>query len=148
MRRFLLPLVGLLVGSCGFSANLGDLNPFGGSDPAPSAAAPVIQRDRIANVESIEIGRSYKGYLVQATGYTVVEGYFEPQLRPLNGGKPAADGLIELEFIARPPVVTNLGVSDLAARRVIAAQFLGDLLVQDAKGVRVIAEGNSVQAMF
>jgi hypothetical protein len=150
MRRFLLRCALLVpVGACSYSVEVGSLNPFGsGEDPALPVTVPEIERDPVASVEAMEIGRGHRGWLVQATGYTDVVGYYSPLLRLRDGGRPAADGMIELEFVARPPEATSLDSAELVARRIIAAQFIPDDIAKGARGVRVLAGGNHVEKAF
>ncbi len=154
----------LVLAGCSAGFDVGNLNPFTSAEEeaaaeAEAAAAAAANRpgepptERIAAVEAVTAGRGYRGVLVQADGLAPRPGYFRAQLRLLNEGRPAADGRVELEFVARAPE-TAANPPDPAAqapapsdvaRRVTAAQFVGDDLLAAATGIRVLATGNAAE---
>lgn len=95
----------------------------------------------MTEVESAEIGQAYRGVIVHATGYAPLEGYHLPELR-FRSAAPDAAGMIELEFVARAPEMASVG-GGTASRRLVAAQFVPQALLDQARGIRVIAAENS-----
>ncbi|GIX12119.1 MAG: hypothetical protein KatS3mg118_0078 [Paracoccaceae bacterium] len=148
MRRLAGFLVVLTaISGCSVSTEIRGLNPFSAAPAEAPAAQPEVPVDPVARIESLEIGQAYRGVIATATGLADLAGFHHPELRLLNEGRPAADGMIELEMVARPPEQASLSV-DAAARRLIAAAFLPEELVRAARGVRVIGATNAVARPF
>lgn len=140
---FVLPLA-----ACSATVEVGSLNPFRGRDAPAGPAAPVDRHEPVAAVLAVEAGQAHRGLIVTATGAAQLQGYFRPELRLRNGGRPGPDGFIELDFVAIPPETTTLQPGDAATRRLVAAQFLPSDLVAAARGVRVIAAGGALERRF
>lgn len=148
MRRFFGAGLGVLaLGGCSMGTSIADLNPLASDDP-PEVEAPVILTERVAQVESLEIGRGHRGHVVSATGLVPLQGYFAPELRLVDEGRPDAEGMIAFEFLARPPEAARLGAAEEATRRLLAAAFLPDELAAGATGVRILANSNSLARPF
>ncbi|RMF38626.1 MAG: hypothetical protein D6754_07110 [Alphaproteobacteria bacterium] len=106
--------------------------------------------ERIDRVETVEIGKAYRGIIVQTRGLSRREGYFAARLRLLNDGKPGEDGMIELEFLARPPSAATPppGPDAVATFPLTAAQYLRAEQLDGAKGLRVVARDNALTQAF
>ncbi|HEU0222664.1 MAG TPA: hypothetical protein VFR34_10715, partial [Paracoccaceae bacterium] len=75
-------------------------------------------------------------------------GYHAPELRLMNGGQPSADGMIELEFVARPPEPDAPAPTNTGSMRMIAAQFIAADILGAARGVRVHAVGGATERLL
>lgn len=125
----------------------------GCSDDEPPAAQ--AQAEQIApkvpvqRIESLELGRLYKGYMLTAYALAPGAGYYEPELRQRYGGQPSADGFYEFDFMVRPPDIPG----DYGAEPASARQIRGDfeLSVDDlrgAAGVRVWSANGALEGRF
>ncbi|MEM9050262.1 MAG: hypothetical protein AAGC92_16280 [Pseudomonadota bacterium] len=147
MRVFHMLLVAILaISGCSAETDSEEVNPSVDAE-AESVDEQRPTFDRIAIVESLEIGQAYRGMLAQVSGLASMQGYFAPELRLIDDGRPDADGYIVLEFVARPPEATALN-ADLAPRRLVAALFVPAALAANAQGVRVLGAENSVARPF
>ncbi|MEM8741398.1 MAG: hypothetical protein AAGE13_07860 [Pseudomonadota bacterium] len=147
MRPSYLPLVAALtIAGCSVDPEEADVNPFETIEDE-SAERPAIQFDRVAIVESLEIGQAYRGMIAQVSALASMQGYFAPELRLIDDGQPDAEGYIVMEFVARPPDSTALEAA-LATRRLVAALFVPEELAAAAQGVRVLGVENSVARPF
>lgn len=135
------------ISGCSTSATFSSLNPFPGSASESPAPAEPVRKDPVPIVESLELGQAHRGVIATATGLADLAGFFSPELRLLNDGRPAADGMIELAFVARPPEAATMA-ADPAARRLVAALYIPAELMAAAKGVRVVGGSNAVARPF
>ncbi|MEL6236579.1 MAG: hypothetical protein AAFR46_19455 [Pseudomonadota bacterium] len=147
MRSPYLPLVAALtIAGCSLDTEEAAVNPLETVEDE-SAERPAIQFDRVAIVESLEIGQAHLGMIAQVSALASMQGYFAPELRLIDDGRPDAEGYIVMEFVARPPDATALEAA-LATRRLVAALFVPEALAAAAQGVRVLGAENSVARPF
>ncbi|WP_118136629.1 hypothetical protein [Oceanicella sp. SM1341] len=99
---------------------------------------------RLATIDTLEVGRSFRGVLVQVTATAPLQGFYEPQLRLLDN-RPAADGAIVLEAVALPPEASPVGAGPVSARSMIMAQFVGDDILAGATKIRVVGTDSGLE---
>jgi hypothetical protein len=149
MRHFI-AMIALAIATAGCSFDTGidipDVPGLGSGTPEAAEAGP--QPERIDTIERIDVGQAARGVIVDAAGYALLPGYYRPELRLIDGGRPAADGMIELEFVAIAPATVDTAAPGTETRRLIAAQFLPSELIRGARGVRVLAVGNMAEHPF
>jgi len=148
MRRGFAGLAGLLVlAGCG-----GDVPEFlgregtgqsnfelgGGEELPASVPVPLAQ----ASLE-----RSTTGSILVARGVAPTQGFHTAGLRPVDGGRPDAAGIITYRFTAMPPAVPE-AVGAARTRGLQAAAFIPSRAEKDLRGVRVTGADTSRTLTF
>lgn len=116
----------LALGACG-SGGWSRLNPmtwFGSNSeetiaPAAGWATEVDRRALVPVVREMEALRTPEGTVIRASGVTATQGWWDVELRPVNGGKPV-DGALIYEFVLAAPR-TPTGTGTEQSRTVSAA---------------------------
>lgn len=138
MRRQLLSLL-----ACAVAAGCVEM-----SGPAPGLSSPPPpepDKQMIQRVGSMEIGRTFNGVNLTAYGLSDSIGWRDPELRP-RGAVPGPDGIINLEFVARPPVEAKPGPVPV---RLMRADIAFDMAtMRQSRGVRIEAREGALQAAF
>lgn len=107
---------------------------------------PKIPVDRI---ETLELGRLYDGYMLTAYAIAPGAGYYQPELKIRYGGRPAADGFYEFDFLVRPPDdPAAFADAPLTARQMRGDYSLPVEMLRGARGVRVWSARDSVEGRF
>ncbi len=156
MRGWGAVLAAAALAGCGSSASdyMPRVSVLGTSDEledkapeAPVAIANAVKRP-VADITGLELGRMVRGRLLTAHGIAPAGGWFQPELRPLNDGRPAPDGFLEFEFMAAPPDL-NGGVGQpglpVEQRLIRADRVIRDSA--DAVGVRVFSVKETPHAL-
>ena len=75
---------------------------FGGAPNSGIIAeeAPVVEKTPVVRIESLELGKLFRGYMLTATGVAPGTGFYEPELRIRYGGELGPDGFYEFDFVA------------------------------------------------
>ncbi len=137
MRRKSLFLAALALAACG-----------GDPAPAPTGAPigpPPAERRLAAEVADIEIGRTFDGYAVAATGAFSGRGWSRAGLQIVDTDGPGPDGLIDLELTAQVP--PRDAVPD-GATRLRAHALMREAQRRGALGIRVRSAGGFVEKAF
>ncbi|MEM7497442.1 MAG: hypothetical protein AAF371_05550 [Pseudomonadota bacterium] len=126
---------------------------FGGDEEEERAAeAERLERRRepVENVGRIEIGRASDGsFAVSAFGVAPTTGFSAPTLAIRRGGRPAADGFLEFDFLAlAPDPGLQMPRGEITARRLRADRVLKPEELAVARGVRVYALRNASSFTF
>lgn len=116
---------------------------------AQAEAQQLTPKVPVQRIESLELGKLYKGYMLTAYALAPSAGYYEPELRQRYGGQPSADGFYEFDFMVRPPDIPGEYGAEPAAARQIRGDF--ELSTDDLRGVagvRVWAASGAVEGRF
>lgn len=161
--------------------NVGNLNPLGwfsSDDETPDAEAPEPEieapdrRPKLTEVRRARISPTPHGIIIQAEGMMPTKGHHSPDLRPLDFGRPNADGEIWYDLVATGPrqarllegritlddiVFTGLArrpvdpeeekepeVEEDPTRPVIAAAYLPRATYEGATSINIAGEDNTV----
>jgi hypothetical protein len=156
----MVPAMVLMLASCGG----GSSNPFGsfasfGSGPSigssPATADPLDAAfareappdyDPTILVPQVNAARpepALRGLIIRATAIAPEQGYYLPQLKPVNDGEPDENGIVTLEFRAWPPAEPNTRGPE-RSRTLEAAAFFPDADLRRIEGFVILAEGNSI----
>lgn len=123
-----------------------------GADKTEESAAQAVQADPYVPVESvrnIQIGRTRNGIAVTAFGIAPGLGFGAPELRPRRDGKPGPDGVLDFDFVARPPDARfNLGEGPIEARAVRADTLLTARKLEGVQGIRIHGASGGLQMQF
>lgn len=134
---------------------LGDVDTLWGGESQKERAERLRRQQQasvkvpVSSVGNVEMGRTRDGFLITATGTAPGLGYSLPRLRPRRSGAPGADGYIEFDFVATPPVEgLNLppGNTQTRAIRADLPVKLDDL--KGAQGIRILALTGGTQIDF
>ncbi len=122
----------------------------GSDDPEPTATqAPEIAKEPVVRIESLELGRLFRGYMLIATGVAPGTGYHLPELRIRYGGELGPDGFYEFDFVAAAPDDTSQGANAPVTARLLRGDYeLTPLMLRSARGVRVWSSRDSVEGRF
>lgn len=128
------------------------LGPSGNNPQPPAQLAPsqIVKRN-VAVVNSLEMGVMDRGRLLTAYGAAPATGWFRPELRARNAGRPGPDGFLEFDFVAAPPELNGGAVPPVGTdlqRRVRADRPIADRDIAAAVGVRVYADGGAAAMRF
>lgn len=114
-----------------------------------AAATPEIEKSPVVRIESLELGRLYRGYMLIATGVAPGTGYYLPELRIRYGGELGPDGFYEFDFVAAAPDDPSAGSSAPVTARILRGDYeLTPLMLRSARGVRVWSSRDSVEGRF
>jgi len=122
-----------------------------GSDESATAAAEALEIDKtpVVRVESLELGRLFRGYMLIATGVAPGTGYYQPELRIRYGGELGPDGFYEFDFVAAAPDDPAQGANAPVTARTLRGDFeLSPAMLRTARGVRVWSSRDSVEGRF
>lgn len=137
-------LVALSLGAC---STVEDLT--GTEETAAEAAAPEIEKAPVVRIESLELGRLFRGYMLIATGVAPGTGYYLPELRIRYGGELGPDGFYEFDFVAAAPDDATNGSNAPVTARILRGDYeLSPLMLRTARGVRVWSSRDSVEGRF
>jgi hypothetical protein len=125
---------------------LGGCSRFDPDDEEPAAGEPAAVEARyepVVEARDIEIGRTRNGLVITVIGLAPGAGYAAPELRPRRDGRPAPDGYLDFDFVARAPnPALNLGTGSERVRTVRADRHLSLEELRGAIGLRIhAAEG-------
>lgn len=130
---------------------LGGCSWFSSDDEEATATEGAAQRAYVPveAVRNIEIGRTRTGFAITAHGIAPALGYADAELRARRDGRPAADGFLDFDFVALPPL-PELGYSTGApeARAIRADLLIPANVLQGATGIRVHAAAGGMQITF
>lgn len=115
------------------------------AQPAAPAEAP---KALMRQVETLEFGRLFDGYMLTTIGYAPTVGYYAAELRPRNGGAPAPDGLLEFDFVASPPPAAEVVNAPVTATTIRADRPLDIETLRRVAGVRIFSEAGAVEGRF
>lgn len=122
------------------------------SDKNEEAEAQAAATDTFVPVETvrnIEIGRTRNGIAVTAYGIAPALGFAGAELRPRREGKPGPDGVLDFDFVARPPDARfNLGEGAIPARAIRADTLLSPRQLEGVRGIRIHAAQGGLQMAF
>jgi hypothetical protein len=110
------------------------------TDAPPPATAPVEDPKRpITGPIALDLGRTFDGYMLTATAIADAVGWSSGELRARG---VAADGFLDIDFVALPPSAEALIAEAAtprseAARRVIAFRPLSLADLRPLAGIRV-----------
>lgn len=139
-------LVAVGLGAC---STIEDLT--GSEDEATVAAAEAaeIEKFPVVRIESLELGRLFRGYMLTATGVAPGTGYYLPELRIRYGGELGPDGFYEFDLVAAAPDDPNSGANAPVTARLLRGDYeLSPLMLRTARGVRVWSSRDSVEGRF
>lgn len=121
----------------------------GTDEPTAAEAPPEIEKFPVVRIESLELGRLYRGYMLIATGVAPSTGYYLPELRIRYGGELGPDGFYEFDFVAAPPDDPESGANAPVTARILRGDFeLSPEMLRTARGVRVWSSRDSVEGRF
>ena len=142
---FLVPMfVALGLGAC---STIEDLT--GTDEPAAAAEAAEVVKTPVVRIESLELGRLFRGYMLIATGVAPSTGYHQPELRIRYGGELGPDGFYEFDFVAAAPDDPTQGANAPISARMLRGDFeLSPTMLRTARGVRVWSARDSVEGRF
>jgi hypothetical protein len=134
------------VGAC---STIEDLD-LGLSDEEPAVAERRVGPPKVPleKIDSLELGRLYRGYMLIAKGTAPALGYYAPELRPRYEGQLAPDGFYEFDFVAVAPKEPIPGPSDAELRQLRGDFQLTPEMLRNARGVRVYGANDSVEGRF
>lgn len=122
------------------------------AEERPAVDPQTLVKRRVASAGRMEIGRTFDGYMLAVFGEAPATGWFAPELRPLNEGAVAADGFLELEFVAAAPEDNAGQPGDPAAgpvQRAIRADYeITRRALVGVRGVRIVTQGAPIQGVF
>lgn len=134
----------LAVSACGTvrDSRLNPLNWFSREStetlaPAGGWATDIDRRALVPVVTGLEVIPTTGGALVQASGLTETQGWWDVELRPINRGRPVDDALIYEFVVAAPRSATR--VSTEASRTVTAGVKIPTPRLQGVR--RIIVRG-------
>lgn len=118
-------------------------------DPAPVPAAvepnePV--KLPVEKIQSVDLGRTFDGFMLTVTGNTVTAGWTAPELRPRGTG-PTAEGLLEFDFLAQPPTAAAPPAA-AGMTRVLAFRPFPLAELQAVRGLRIHAADGPATISF
>lgn len=122
-----------------------------GSDDttASVAQAPEVAKVPVVRIESLELGRLFRGYMLIANGVAPGTGYHQPELRIRYGGELGPDGFYEFDFVAVAPDDATQGANAPVTARTLRGDYeLTPLMLRSARGVRVWSSRDSVEGRF
>ena len=146
----LLAGLALALGACsegGPLSGLSRLNPLGvfgearavsmEGTAAPPGARPRPDDDRglVDQVTALSVEPMPGGAVVEARGLPPVQGYWDVDLVPLNGGRAQGGVLLYELRVAPPPVTRRAGPP--ASREVVAGAFVSDAVLRDVAAIQV-----------
>lgn len=105
-------------------------------------------KEAVEKVESLELGRLYRGYMLIAEGTAPALGYYSPELRIRYDGELGPDGFYEFDLVAIAPKEPVEGPNDPALRRLRGDYQLTPDMLRNARGVRVYGANDSVEGRF
>jgi hypothetical protein len=94
-------------------------------------------------VRAASADRGRQGVILRAEGIAPFQGFHAPELRPIARG---ADGIETVELRAMPPLDETLVVGPERSRLLAAARFYSNRDMQEIRGFRIVAAGNSLSA--
>ena len=149
-----LALLAALV-ACSDNETVGDIGTLWGEESSAERKAREELQARRENkvpvqaVRSVEIGRTSNGILLTAFGTAPGLGYSLPALRVRRGGKPAADGYLDFDFVASEPAPGFDLPPGNTRTRAIRADLPIDLrALTGIRGLRVWSLQGQVQVDF
>lgn len=147
MRRHTAILT-IVVAAMGLSA-CSTIDDITGSEDTAVAAAPEVEKTQVVRIETLELGRLFRGYMLIATGVAPGTGYYEPELRIRYGGELGPDGFYEFDFVAIAPDDVTQGANAPVTARIIRGDYeLSPRMLRTARGVRVWSSRDSVEGRF
>lgn len=121
----------------------------GSEETAAATAAPEVEKTPVVRIESLELGRLFRGYMLIAKGVAPGVGYYEPELRIRYGGELGPDGFYEFDFVAVAPDEPTNGANAPVTARILRGDYeLSPLMLRSARGVRVWSSRDSVEGRF
>lgn len=122
----------------------------GSDEPSTATAeAPEVIKTPVVRIESLELGRLFRGYMLIATGVAPGTGYHQPELRIRYGGELGPDGFYEFDFVAAAPDDPAQGANAPVTARILRGDFeLSPQMLRSARGVRVWSSRDSVEGRF
>ena len=121
----------------------------GTDEPVAGAEAPEVVKTPVVRIESLELGRLFRGYMLIATGVAPGTGYHQPELRIRYGGELGPDGFYEFDFVAAAPDDPAQGANAPVTARLLRGDFeLSPAMLRSARGVRVWSSRDSVEGRF
>lgn len=143
---FISSLVALGLGAC---STIEDLTGSDESEAAVVDRAPEIEKTPVVRIESLELGRLFRGYMLISTGIAPGTGYYLPELRIRYGGELGPDGFYEFDFVAVAPDDPSQGANAPVTARLLRGDYeLSPLMLRTARGVRVWSSRDSVEGRF
>ncbi len=123
---------------------------FGGAPNSGIIAeeAPVVEKTPVVRIESLELGKLFRGYMLTATGVAPGTGFYEPELRIRYGGELGPDGFYEFDFVAIAPDDAQGANAPITARLLRSDFELPPAMLRSARGVRVWSSRDSVEGRF
>jgi hypothetical protein len=94
-------------------------------------------------VRAASADRGRQGVILRAEGIAPLQGFHSPELRTIARG---ADGIETVELRAMPPLDEPLLVGPERSRLLAAARFYTNREMQEIRGFRIVAAGNSLSA--
>ncbi|MGY6632468.1 MAG: hypothetical protein ACXIU8_01815 [Alkalilacustris sp.] len=111
--------------------------------PEGGFPAPVDGRPTVAEITDMAVEPAQGGAIVRATGLPPTQGWWDAELRPLDGRRPeAVDGELTLRFVLSPPRQTARQGTP-TSREVSAGIFVPASVLAQTARVTVIAERNA-----
>ncbi|MGB0411975.1 MAG: hypothetical protein ACPGFA_10335 [Pikeienuella sp.] len=103
----------------------------------------------VSRIDTLELGRLHRGYMLTAIGLAPGLGYWDPKLVIRYNGELAPDGFYEFDLVARPPYepIGN-DQAPIPARRVRGDFEITPEMLRSARGVRVWSERDNVEGRF
>ncbi len=118
---------------------------YAGENPFPLVLPDASLVYQVDNVDLFILKTQPPSLHITAFGETRSSGWTSPQLAPRLPLVPPADGIWDFDFIAMPPASGTIVTPALAP---ITADVLWPSMPPDARGVRVHAATNSVEALL
>jgi len=111
---------------------------------APAQGQGVDPANLVAQIVSLRIEQVPGGAIVRATGLPPRQGYYDPELVPLNRERPV-DGVLTYQFRALPPLAaTRSGTPQ--SREVIVGRFVSSQTLAGVRSIRVAGAQNALAA--
>ncbi len=143
---FISSLVALGLGAC---STIEGLTGSGESGTVVVERASEIEKTPVVRIESLELGRLFRGYMLISTGIAPGTGYYLPELRIRYGGELGPDGFYEFDFVAAAPDDPSQGANAPVTARLLRGDYeLSPLMLRSARGVRVWSSRDSVEGRF
>lgn len=102
-----------------------------------------------SRIDSLELGRLHRGYMLTAIGLAPGLGYWDPALVIRYNGELAPDGFYEFDLVARPPYeAVESENTPITARRIRGDYEITPEMLRSARGVRVWSERDNVEGRF
>lgn len=123
---------------------------LGGEEDAPAAVSAMpLPAENVQAIRELEVGRTRRGIALAAFGTAPGLGYSNPRLVARRDGEPAADGMLDFDFVVNPPPPElGLGQGSPRARAVRADAEIPMETARRVRGVRVHAVTGGVQMFF